>query len=152
MMKSLLPVQVCTQSSANCSDPWPPDCNPMCRHTRQPGANPKFRVGPIRMSTATVREILNRIVSRRKNGAWVVQQPPWNLDKDPSYGWWRVIEYDGNNGAKYSGLLQVWGLGLHAWWEASQGRDCAAVADSRSPKFRFLLVHPVYLLRRRTLE
>jgi hypothetical protein len=24
-----------------------------------------------------------------------------------------VFEYDGNNGAKQSGLLQVWGLGLH---------------------------------------
>jgi hypothetical protein len=65
------------------------------------------------MRNATVRQILNRIVSQRRNGAWVVQQPPWNMDKDPSYGLWRVIEYDGKNGAKYSGLLQVWGLGLH---------------------------------------
>ena len=78
-----------------------------------PGGNPKFRAGPLRMRNATVREILNRIVSQRRNGAWVVQQPPWNMDKDPSYGLWRVFEYDGNNGAKYSALLQVWGLGLH---------------------------------------
>jgi hypothetical protein len=78
-----------------------------------PGGNPKFRVGPLKMTNATVRQILNRIVSQRTNGAWVVQQPPWNMDKDPSYGLWRVIEYDGNNGAKYSRLLQVWGLGLH---------------------------------------
>jgi hypothetical protein len=78
-----------------------------------PGGNPKFRVVPLRMRNATVRQILNRIVSQRRNGAWVVQQAPWNMDKDPSYGLWRVIEYDGNNGAKYSGLLQVWGLGLH---------------------------------------
>jgi hypothetical protein len=78
-----------------------------------PGGNPKFRAGPLRMKNATIREILNRIVSQRRNGAWVVQQAPWNMDKDPSYGLWRVIEYDGNNGAKYSALLQVWGLGLH---------------------------------------
>jgi hypothetical protein len=31
----------------------------------------------------------------------------------PAIGLWRVIEYDRNHGAKYSGLLQVWGLGLH---------------------------------------
>ena len=78
-----------------------------------PGGNPNFRVGPLRMKNATVRQILNRIVSQHRSGAWVVQQAPWNMDKDPSYGLWRVIEYDGNNGAKYSALLQVWGLGLH---------------------------------------
>ena len=75
-----------------------------------PGGNLKFRVGPLRMGNATVRQILNRIVSQRRSGAWVVQQTPWNMDKDPSYGLWRVFEYDGNNGAKYSALLQVWGL------------------------------------------
>jgi hypothetical protein len=78
-----------------------------------PSGNPQFRVGPWTMRNATVRQILNRIVSQHNNGAWVVQQAPWNMDKEPSYGLWRVIEYDGNNGAKYSGLLQVWGLGLH---------------------------------------
>jgi hypothetical protein len=62
---------------------------------------------------ATVRQILNRIVSQHNNSAWVVQQPPWNMDKEPSYGLWRLFEYDGNNGAKFSALLQVWGLGLH---------------------------------------
>jgi hypothetical protein len=78
-----------------------------------PGGNPKFRVGPLRMKNATIRQILNRLVSQRRNGAWVVQQPPWNMDKDPPYGLWRVFEHDGNNGAKQSELLQVWGLGLH---------------------------------------
>jgi hypothetical protein len=78
-----------------------------------PSGNPRFRVGPLRMANATVRQILNRIVSQHRNGAWVVQQGSWNMDKDPPYGLWRVFEYDGNNGAKYSGLLQVWGLGLH---------------------------------------
>jgi hypothetical protein len=78
-----------------------------------PAGNPKFRVGPLRIKNATVRQILDGIVSQHGNGAWVVQQAPWNMDKDPSYGLWRVFEYDGNNGAKYSRLLQVWGLGLH---------------------------------------
>ncbi|MGA2648295.1 MAG: hypothetical protein ABSF15_26705 [Candidatus Sulfotelmatobacter sp.] len=78
-----------------------------------PSGNPQFRIGPLRMKNPTVRQILNRVVSQHKNGAWVVQQAPWNMDKEPSYGLWRVFEYDGNNGAKYSGLLQVWGLGLH---------------------------------------
>jgi hypothetical protein len=78
-----------------------------------PAGNPKFRVGRLRMKSATVRQILNRIVTQRRNGAWVVQQPPWNMDKDPSYGLWRVVEYDGNQGPPYSRLLQVWGLGLH---------------------------------------
>ena len=78
-----------------------------------PSGNPQFRVGPWTMRNATVRQILNRIVSEHNNGAWVVQQAPWNMDKEPSYGLWRLFEYDGNNGAKYSALLQVWGLGLH---------------------------------------
>jgi len=78
-----------------------------------PSGNPQFRVGPWTMRNATVRQILNRIVSQHNNGAWVVQQAPWNMDKEPAYGLWRVFEYDGNNGAKYSRLLQVWGLGLH---------------------------------------
>jgi hypothetical protein len=74
-----------------------------------PSGNPQFRAGPWTMRNATVRQILNRIVSQHNNGAWVVQQAPWNMDKEPSYGLWRLFEYDGNNGAKYSGLLQVWG-------------------------------------------
>jgi hypothetical protein len=60
-----------------------------------------------------LRQILNRIVSQHRNGAWVVQQAPWNMDKDPSYGLWRIFDYDRNNGAKYSVLLRVWELGLH---------------------------------------
>jgi hypothetical protein len=78
-----------------------------------PSGNQRFQVGPWTMRNATVHGILNRIVSHHNNGAWVVQQAPWNMDKEPDYGLWRVIEYDGNNGAKFSGLLQVWGLGLH---------------------------------------
>jgi len=77
-----------------------------------PTGNPKFTVGPLKIKNATVRQILNRIVSQHGNGAWVVQQAPWNMDKNPSYGLWRAFEYDGNNGAKYSRLLEVWGLGL----------------------------------------
>jgi hypothetical protein len=78
-----------------------------------PSGNPQFRTGPWTMRNVTVRQILNRIVSQHNNGAWVVQQAPSNMDKTPAYGLWRVVEYDGNNGTKYSGLLQVWGLRLH---------------------------------------
>jgi len=49
-----------------------------------PSGNPNFRVSPFKMKDATVRQILNRLVSRHGNGAWVVQQAPWNMDKDPS--------------------------------------------------------------------
>jgi len=35
------------------------------------------------------------------------------MDKGPNYELWTVFEYDGNNGAKYGALLQVWGLVLH---------------------------------------
>jgi hypothetical protein len=73
-----------------------------------PGRNPQFLVGPLEIKNATVREILNREVALRGNAGWVVQEAPWNMDKDPSYGLWRIIEYDGNHGAKYSNLLQVW--------------------------------------------
>ena len=66
------------------------------------------------MRNATVRQILDRIVSQHNNGAWVVQQAPRNMDKEPSYGLWRLVEYDGNNGARFSALLQVWGLGLRS--------------------------------------
>lgn len=54
-----------------------------------PSGNPKFRVGPLRMRNATVREILNRIVSQRRNGAWVVQQPRggiWIKTRHTDYG------------------------------------------------------------------
>jgi hypothetical protein len=45
-----------------------------------PSGNPQFRVGPWTMRNATVRRILNRIVSQHNHGAWAVQQPPWNMD------------------------------------------------------------------------
>jgi hypothetical protein len=76
-----------------------------------PGGNPDFRVGPLDMKNATVREILNRIVSQRGNGAWVVQQPPWTMGKDLGYGLWKVLEYDRTD-CEYSRELQVRGLGL----------------------------------------
>jgi hypothetical protein len=44
------------------------------------------RVGPLQVKNATVREILNRMVSQHGNGAWIVQQPPWTMGKDLGYG------------------------------------------------------------------
>lgn len=78
-----------------------------------PGGNVAFRVGPFDLKNATVRHILNQIVSRHSNGAWVVQQPPWTMGKDLGYGLWKVLEYDRTD-AEYSRELQVRGLGLHA--------------------------------------
>ena len=75
-----------------------------------PGGNPAFRAGPFDLKNATVREILNQIVSHR-SGAWVVQQPPWTMGKDLGHGIWRVLEYDRTD-AEYSRGMQVWGLGL----------------------------------------
>jgi len=78
-----------------------------------PGGNFGFRVGPLDMKNGTVREILNCIISQHGNGAWVVQQPPWTMDKDLGYGVWKVLEYDRTDGS-YSRELQVRGLGLRA--------------------------------------
>jgi hypothetical protein len=77
------------------------------------GGNLAFRVGPFDLKNATVRNILNEIVSQHSNGAWIVQQPPWATGKDLGYGLWKVLEYDRTD-AEYSRELQVRGLGLHA--------------------------------------
>jgi hypothetical protein len=78
-----------------------------------PGGNLAFRVGPFDLKNATVRDILNQIVSQHRNGAWIVQQPPWTMGKDLGYGLWKVLEYDRTD-AEYSRELQVRGLGLQA--------------------------------------
>jgi hypothetical protein len=78
-----------------------------------PGGNQAFRVGPFDLKNATVRDILNRIVSQHSNGAWIVQQPPWTMGKDLGAGLWKVLEYDSTD-AEYSRELQVRGLGLQA--------------------------------------
>ena len=78
-----------------------------------PGGNLAFRVGPFYLKNATVRDILNQIVSQHRNGAWVVQQPPWTMGKDLGYGIWKVLEYDRTDG-EYSRELQVRGLGLQS--------------------------------------
>ena len=76
-----------------------------------PGGNPAFRAGPFDLKNATVREILNQIVSQHSNGAWIVQQPPWTMGKDLGRGVWQVVEYNQTD-ANYSRGFQVWGLGL----------------------------------------
>lgn len=75
-----------------------------------PGGNLAFRVGPFDLKNATVRDILNQIVSQHSNGAWIVQQPPWTMGQDLGYGLWKVLEYDKSD-AEYSRELQVRGLG-----------------------------------------
>jgi hypothetical protein len=75
------------------------------------GGNLAFRAGPFDLKNATVREILNQIVSQHGNGAWIVQQPPSTMGKDLGYGFWKVLEYDKTE-AEYSRELQVRDLGL----------------------------------------
>ena len=81
-----------------------------------PGGNLAFRAGPFDLKNATVREILNQIVSQHCNGAWVVQQPSWTMGKDLGYGICKMLEYDRTD-AQYSRELQVWGLGLQTPYE-----------------------------------
>jgi hypothetical protein len=66
-------------------------------------------VGPLSMHDVTVREALNRIVKEAGDAAWVVQVPPGNLDKLPSYGLWRIIQYQTPAkayGALFRGILR----------------------------------------------
>ncbi len=69
------------------------------------------RIDNIELKNATVRQILNTVVSQHGNGAWVVQQPSWTMDKDIGYGVWKVLAYDAADG-QYSRKLLVRGLGL----------------------------------------
>lgn len=73
----------------------------------------EYRVGPLNVKNATVGQILDALVSQHGNGAWVVQQPQWTMDKDLGYGLWRVLPYDRTDG-EYSRALQVRGLGLQS--------------------------------------
>ena len=70
-----------------------------------------YRIDSIDMENATVRQILDALVAQRGNGAWVVLQPPWTMDKDLGFGFWKVLAYDRADG-DYSRGLQVRGLGL----------------------------------------
>jgi hypothetical protein len=69
------------------------------------------RIDGLKMNNATVRQILDALVSQHGNGAWVVQQPPWTMNKDAGFGVWRLLAYDRTDG-QYSRMLQVRGLGL----------------------------------------
>lgn len=58
-----------------------------------PGEISRTQVGPFKLTHVTVREALDEIVREAGDAAWVVQVPPESLDHVPSYGLWRVIEY-----------------------------------------------------------
>ena len=73
------------------------------------GGNPKYLTGPFDLENKTVREILDRIVSQHRNGAWIVQQPPWTMGRDLGYGFWPIIEYDSTQ-STYGNRIQVHGL------------------------------------------
>jgi len=71
----------------------------------------EYRIGPLDVKNATVGQILDALISQHGNGAWVVQQPRWTMDKDLGYGLWKMLAYDRTDG-EYSRALQVRGLGL----------------------------------------
>lgn len=71
----------------------------------------EHEVDGLEKKNATVRQILNALVSQHGNAAWVVQQPPWTMDKELGYGLWKMLAYDRPDG-EYSRELQVRGLGL----------------------------------------
>jgi hypothetical protein len=71
----------------------------------------EYRISSLDVKKASVRQILDALVSQHGNGAWVVQQPPWTMDKDLGYGLWKVLAYDKTDG-EYSRRLLVRGLGL----------------------------------------
>jgi hypothetical protein len=51
-------------------------------------------VGPLHLRRHTVTDILDELVAREKNAAWVVQVPPESVDRLPPEGLWKIIEYD----------------------------------------------------------
>jgi len=71
----------------------------------------EYQISGLDVKNTTVRQILDAFVSQHGNGAWVVQQPPWTMDKDLGHGLWRVLAYDRTDGEYSRGLL-VPGLGL----------------------------------------
>lgn len=69
------------------------------------------RVGPFQLRNATVREILNRLVSgASKSAAWIVRVPADHLGELPTHGFWTIIEYE-SPPRQYAGdlLRQVFG-------------------------------------------
>jgi len=61
--------------------------------TRRPG-NPENIVGPFSLHNVTVREALNRLVSERKNAAWIVRVPAKYMNQLPNEGLWMIAEYE----------------------------------------------------------
>lgn len=51
-------------------------------------------IGPISLQTASVRAVLDRIVSLGPKGAWIVRVPPRYMGKIPDRGLWRITAYD----------------------------------------------------------
>lgn len=69
------------------------------------------KIDGLELNDSTIREILNALVSQHGNGAWVVQQPSWTMNKDLGFGVWKLLTYEKAD-TKYSRSLLVRGLGL----------------------------------------
>ena len=50
--------------------------------------------GPMKLHNATVREVLNRLVSATGSTAWVVRVPPGHFNEVPNGGFWTLLEYE----------------------------------------------------------
>lgn len=68
-------------------------------------------VGPYEVRNASVRDILNYLVSSaNKKAAWIVRVPPGHLDQLPTQGLWEIVEY-ANSPHRYAADLtrQIFG-------------------------------------------
>ena len=54
----------------------------------------KNMVGPLTFRHQSVADILDKLVAKEKNAAWVVQVPPGVVDRLPPEGLWRIIDYE----------------------------------------------------------
>ena len=50
-------------------------------------------IGPLTMRNVPVWRVLNRLVTVNQKGAWIVKVANGPLDKLPSYGLWKIVEY-----------------------------------------------------------
>ena len=69
--------------------------------------NSRKTVGPLDLHDVSVRKALNRLVAQAGSAAWIVQVPPGGLGQLPSYGLWRIVEYETTAGPYAPFLLQI---------------------------------------------
>jgi hypothetical protein len=93
-----------------------------------PGGNLAFRVGPFDLKNATMRDILNQIVSQHIKGNWVVQQPPWMMGK----GLW--VPASGRCWSTTGQMLTIAGNSRSGAWVCKQPSLCRTASVSPPSK------------------